>query len=185
MLLLTLMKCIVLYGPPAVGKLTVARELAKSGNTHVFDNHKVLELISPVIANDGELVTLSYSLQLQILNAAMRYSRVDVIFPFTFTASSQADVAFLQTMVEAAQTHSVALHLIHLRAKKRTLLERAVDPSRFGTTKITDPAMLQPLLDSYDFDSAMPGDHSMTINTTHLTAKETAQQIVRIMKPAA
>lgn len=179
------MKCIVLYGPPAVGKLTVARELAKTGNAHVFDNHKVLELISPVIANDDELIKLSYSLQLQVLNAAMRYSRVDVLFPFTFTASSQADVAFLQTMVEAAQTHSVELHLIHLRAKKRVLLERAVEPSRFGTAKITDPALLRPLLDSYDFDSAMPGDHSITINTTHLTPQETAQQVVRTIKPAS
>lgn len=179
------MKCIVLYGPPAVGKLTIARELVKASNACIFDNHKVLELISPVIANDDELIKLSYSLQLQILNAAMRYSRQDIIFPFTFTASSQADVAFLQTMEEAARAHNVEIHLIHLRAKKKALLERVAQASRLGTAKITDPTLLEPLLNGYDFDSPMPGDHAITINTTHLTPQETAQQIVRIMKPDA
>jgi hypothetical protein len=115
----------------------------------------------------------------------MRYSRLDVIFPFTFTVSSQADVAFLQTMQEAVQTHAVELHLIHLRAKKRVLLERTIEASRLGTAKITDPAILQPMLDGYDFDSPFPGEKSITINTTHLTPQETAQQVLRNIKPGA
>ena len=178
------MKCIVLYGPPAVGKLTVARELAKKGNAHVFDNHKVIELIAPVVGgNDAELITLSYSLQLQILNAAMRLSHEDIIMPFTFTVDLQPDIAFLQTIVEAGRAHNVRVDLIHLHAKCHTLLERTVMESRRGTTKITDPLLLDNLLKTYNFDKPMPGDHAITINTTHMTPSEVAQQIVRTTAP--
>lgn len=174
------MKCVVLYGPPAVGKLTVARELAKKDNAHIFDNHKVIELIAPVVGgNDAELITLSYSLQLQILNAAMRLSHNDIIFPFTFSADLQPDIAFLQTVVEAGRAHNVKVDLVHLRAKHSVLLERTVEPSRQGTTKITDPLLLDNLLKTYDFDKPMPGDHAININTTHMTPAEVAQQIVR------
>lgn len=185
MILYIYMKCIVLYGPPAVGKLTVARELAKRGNTHVFDNHKVIELIAPVVGgNDTELITLSYSLQLQILNAAMRLSHEDIIFPFTFTADLQTDIAFLQTIVEAGRAHNVRIDLVHLRAKRHTLLERVVQDSRRGTSKITDPLLLDKLLQTYDFDKPMPGDdHVININTTHMTPQEVAQQVIRTTAP--
>lgn len=178
------MRCIVLYGPPAVGKLTVAQQLAKKGNAHVFDPHKVIELIAPVVGgNDAELINLSYSLQLQILNAAMRFGREDIIMPFTFTADLQPDVAFLQTIVEAGAAHNVRVDLIHLTAKRNVLLERATQASRLGTTKITDRALLENLLKTYDFDKPMPGNHPTTINTTHLTPDEVADQIIRTTKP--
>jgi cytidylate kinase len=177
------MRCIVLYGPPAVGKLTVAHELAKKGSSHIFDPHKVIELIAPVVGgNDAELINLSYSLQLQILNAAMRFSPNDIIMPFTFTADLQPDIAFLQTVLEAGSAHNVQVDLIHLTAKHRVLLERAAQESRKGTTKITDPILLENLLKTYNFDKPMPGDNAVTINTTHLTAGEVAQQILRTTK---
>ena len=39
------MKLVFIYGPPAVGKLTVAKELAKLTNFKVFHNHTTNDLV--------------------------------------------------------------------------------------------------------------------------------------------
>ena len=42
------MKLIFIYGPPAVGKLTVARELARIAAFAVFDDHPAINSLQPV-----------------------------------------------------------------------------------------------------------------------------------------
>jgi shikimate kinase len=41
------MKLIVIFGPQAVGKMTVGHELEKITNLKLFHNHMPIELISP------------------------------------------------------------------------------------------------------------------------------------------
>lgn len=178
------MKCIVIYGAPAVGKQSVAEELIKITPAHIADNAKIIDLIQSYIHRDNpEFVGLVYSLQLQILNAAMRLGTQDIIVTFTFSASAQPDVAFIQTIVEIGQRHNVAVELVHLTAKKHTILERVAHPSRKSTGKLTDPDILKAMFDQYDMESPYPYTPSITINTTHLTPQEAAQQIIRTTKP--
>jgi stage III sporulation protein SpoIIIAA len=40
------MKLVILFGPPAVGKMTAARELAKITGLKLFHNHMSLELVN-------------------------------------------------------------------------------------------------------------------------------------------
>ena len=174
------MKLIVIYGPPAVGKLTVARELAKLTNASVFDNSLIAATVSQAIGqNNPQFIPLVYSLQLQILNAAMRFGTKDIIVTATFTASSQTDVALIQTIVEAGKTHHIDVELIHLTAKKRVLLERVQQESRRAAGKMNDPQVLDEFMAQNDVDKPLPDMPSITINTTHLTAAEAAQQILR------
>jgi len=42
------MKLIFIYGPPAVGKLTVAQELAKITGYKIFHNHLTIDLLEPI-----------------------------------------------------------------------------------------------------------------------------------------
>ena len=42
------MKLVFLYGPPAVGKLTVGRELASRCGFPLFHNHLVVDALTPV-----------------------------------------------------------------------------------------------------------------------------------------
>ena len=174
------MKLIVLYGPPAVGKLTVAKEIAKQLTVRIFDNRRISEAVEQVINRDNpQFVPLVYSLQIQILNAAMRYGAQDIIVTLPFTTSSQADIALLQTILEAGRAHATTVQLVHLKAKHHALLERVQQESRHAAGKLTDPQELQNLVTQYDFDSPFPDSPSITINTTHLTAPEVAQQIIR------
>jgi len=40
------MKLIIIFGPPAVGKMTVGKELSKITNLKLFHNHMSLELVN-------------------------------------------------------------------------------------------------------------------------------------------
>jgi len=43
------MRLIFIYGPPATGKLTVAKELAKLTKYKIFHNHLTVDLIGSVL----------------------------------------------------------------------------------------------------------------------------------------
>lgn len=177
------MKCTVVYGPPAVGKQTVAEELARFSRAVIVDNGRVIDLIQPLIAsNNPEFASLVYSLQLQILNAAMRFGTHNIIFTFTFSASAKPDVAFLQTLLEAGKRHNVPVELIHLTAKPRVLLERVTHETRRAAGKLTDSKILDAMLKQYDMQSPYPYASGINIDTTHLLPKEVADQIVRATK---
>jgi RNase adaptor protein for sRNA GlmZ degradation len=177
------MKCIVLYGPPAVGKQSVAEELLKTVPAHVLDNSRIIDIVQPLIGRDNpEFVGLVYSLQLQLINAAIRLTTQDIIVTFTFSASSQPDVAFIQTILEAGQRHNVKVELIHLTAKRRALLERVAQASRKAAGKLDNPEILNSMFEQYDMESPYPNAQSAQINTTHLTVAEVAQQVLRTTK---
>lgn len=175
-----IMELIVVYGPPAVGKLTVAHELAKRTSARLLDILPVATTVTQAIGqNNPQFTPLVYSLQLQILNAAMRFGTQDIIATVTFTVSSKADVALLQTIAEAGKAHNVTVQFIYLTARKRVLLERVQQESRRAAGKTTDPQFLQNYIDQNDVGKPAPGLPGITINTTHLTAPEVAEQILR------
>lgn len=41
------MKFILIFGPQAVGKMTVGQELAKLTDLKIFHNHMTIDLVSP------------------------------------------------------------------------------------------------------------------------------------------
>ena len=44
------MKLVLIFGPQAVGKMTVGQELAKKTGLKLFHNHMTIELLSPCSA---------------------------------------------------------------------------------------------------------------------------------------
>jgi tRNA uridine 5-carbamoylmethylation protein Kti12 len=43
------MRFIVIYGPPAVGKLTTAEELSKLTGYRIFHNHLTIDLVNSIL----------------------------------------------------------------------------------------------------------------------------------------
>lgn len=77
------MNLIFIYGPPAAGKLTVAKELGKKLGYRVFNNHTLVGCIANVFPFDDEkldpiLKKLSLKYRLDIYRQAARHN-VDLI----------------------------------------------------------------------------------------------------------
>src|SRR5260370_40642093 len=79
----TLMKLIFLYGLPGVGKLTVARELAKLTGFRIFHNHLAVDLVESVF-EFGSLpfVELREKIWLDVFSRAVVANLNGLIFTF-------------------------------------------------------------------------------------------------------
>ena len=88
------MHLVVLYGPAASGKLTVARELSRSTGLPVFHNHLVVNALLEVFEFDSpEFVRLRERFWLDTFEAAAQSGRSVV---FTFTPESTVSGGFLE-----------------------------------------------------------------------------------------
>ena len=65
------MKLILLYGPPAVGKLTIAQELKKLTGVKLLDNHQVSDLVMSVHERGTPVAAdLNHQIRLAVYKAA-------------------------------------------------------------------------------------------------------------------
>lgn len=169
------MRLLFLYGPPAAGKLTVAREIAAATGLRVFHNHLTIELAHEVFPERdkafGELVS---RLRLDAFEAAAQ-AEVSMISTFVYAAEPDDD-AFLAQIVEIVERHGGRCDCVGLLPSREALRARVSEPSRRAFTKIGDWPLLESLLDASDLTTPIEG--SLTIDNSDLSPGETARRIV-------
>lgn len=171
------MKLVILYGAPAVGKLTVASLMKKHGYV-VFDNHQVIDLIEPIVTRQyRKFRSLVYDTQIELLLAAVKSNSVDVVTTFPYASNEGDDNDFMDRLISQAEEFGAKVRTVHLVASKTSLMSRVSGEGRTSYGKITDDNVLGEVLDSYDFDT----DYSNTtihIDTSEMSSAETADQII-------
>src|SRR5882762_1585975 len=95
------MKLIFLYGAPAVGKLTVARELARLTGFPLFHNHLTVDLVSSLFPFGSESFV---RLREEIWLAAFREAaRQKVTLIFTFNPERTVRERFIQDAIDVVE----------------------------------------------------------------------------------
>src|SRR5262245_41342260 len=75
-------RLLIIFGPPAVGKLTVARELANITSFKVFHNHMVDDPIKNFFPYEStQLNTLSAEFRKRIIEECVK-ANIDLIFTY-------------------------------------------------------------------------------------------------------
>lgn len=165
-----------LYGPPAAGKLTVARELAAITGLRVLYNHLTIELAHEVFPErTPEFGTLVARLRLELFETAAR-ERVSVISTFVYAAGSGYD-AFLAEIVALVERHGGKVAYVQLLPSRDALRARVAQASRGEYSKIQDWPLLESLLEGNDLTTPVPG--SLTFDNAEIDATETAARIAR------
>ena len=96
------MKLVFLHGPPAVGKLTVARELAGLTGFRLFHNHLTVDLVSSLFSFGSEPFVL---LREQIWLAAFgEAARQKVSLIFTFNPERTVRERFIKDAIEVVES---------------------------------------------------------------------------------
>ena len=100
------MRIIVLCGLPGVGKLTVAKGLARLRGYRVFHNHLVFDAVEALFPFGSEAFTeLRERLWLELLSRAVRERVGDIIFTIAGDKALRAD--FLVTLVSVLSRMAV------------------------------------------------------------------------------
>lgn len=170
------MKLVLIYGSPAVGKLTVANALAELTGYKVFHNHLTIDCVKPVFEFGsqpfGKLVG-SFRIQL-ITEAAIQ--EVDLIH--TFVYAKPHDDPYIEQVIAEVENNGGKVCLILLRCGIDELTQRVSTDSRVATGKIVTPETLLSLHERYDLVSPFPARDSLVIDNTSLSPKQVAEQII-------
>jgi len=169
-------KLIFLHGLPGVGKLTVARELAKLTGFRLFHNHLAVDLVESVFEfGSPPFVELREKIWLDVFSAAVAADLNGLIFTFAYDRTVQGSfVGDTRKIVESAGGEVL---FVELRCSAEELKRRIEHPSRQGFGKLSSVAQFRKLQEAGAFvDPGIPGER-LVLDTTELSATDAAGRI--------
>jgi tRNA uridine 5-carbamoylmethylation protein Kti12 len=173
------MKLILLYGPPAVGKLTVAKEIARLTGFKVFHSHLTVNLVEAIFPRDTPTYRqLLWDIRYAVLAAAVQ-GRIDgLIFTMVYGRDREP---FIARCVEIVESCGGEVCLVHMHCHAETLRQRVVRQDRNQHRKIASVELLNEFLSNLEpqlpFEVATRWD-SLSLNTDVLSPVEAAQQVI-------
>jgi adenylate kinase len=170
-------KLVFLHGLPGVGKLTVARELAKFTGFRIFHNHLAVDLAEAVF-EFGSLpfVELREKIWLEVFARAVSANLDGLIFTFAFDRTVRR--SFIENMQEVIESSGGEVLFVELRCSTEELKRRIEDASRQRFGKLNSVQRFRELKEAGAFvDPGMPTER-LVVDTTELSAFEAASLIV-------
>src|ERR1022692_3590515 len=99
------MKLVFLYGPPAVGKLTVAKELSKLTGYRVFHNHLTVDLMETLFGwGTPRFSDFLTRYRLELLEALADEDKAHWIFTYVYS-NIIYDHAFIEDVKDVMEKH--------------------------------------------------------------------------------
>ena len=170
------MNFVVLYGPPAVGKLTVARALAKLTGYKLFHGHLTWNMVTPLFewGSDAYKRVLPEVRRLVFEEAAR--SDIDLIFTFVYSPSRGhiAETKYFQ----AVEKRGGKLCLVRLYADEDVTEERVTNRSRAEAGKLNTVSALRDYHRKVpDLNQNIPNRKSLELDTGQLSPVDSARAI--------
>lgn len=175
------MNLVFIYGPPAAGKLTIARELSQRTGYRLFYNHLTVPAAQAIFPaakepHQGERYSqLLKTMRLAALTAAAD-AGLDIIF--TLAYSGIVDDAFVADIVNIFESRSGNVCFVQLHAPDDVLLERIGNTSRSAVGKLTDPKRLSQVLETRDMRASVKYPDILNVDTAKLSPIDAAQEII-------
>ncbi len=175
------MKLILIYGPPASGKLTVATQLSKLTGYKLLDNHRVTDYISEVFPRsepkfDKVRSRLGRKARTDIFKAAAEVG-LDLIATFAPLANGWQD--FMRRSRQAVEKCNGEICFVHLLPSRAVLLERTVSDSRKPNKIATIETWNRVVGASPHAFTTFPDIKHAVIDNSELTPMDTAEQIIQ------
>mgnify|MGYP003577857487 FL=1 len=180
------MKFVLIFGPQAVGKMTVGQELAKITGLKLFHNHMTIEMVTPIFdfgTKEGQrLVTL---FRKEIFEAAAKSNLEGLIFTYVWAFNHPSDWNYVNEVCEIFESRGGTVYFVELEADLNERLERNKSPHRLEhkPTKRNiewSENNLKKSLEKYRLNSLegeITKEEYIRINNTNMSAEEVAKAI--------
>ena len=173
------MKLILLYGPPAVGKLTIAKEIARLTGLKLFHAHLTVDLVTAIFPRGTPAYRkLLWDFRYAVFAAVAQAHLDGLIFTMVYGRDREQ---FIARCMEVVAPFGGEVCLVHVHCQAETLRQRVVREDRKQHGKITSVALLNEFLSTLDphspFEAATRWD-SLSLSTDVLSPVEAAQQVI-------
>jgi predicted kinase len=175
------MKLIFLYGMPASGKLTVARELANITGFPLFHNHLAVDLLlSTFEFGSAPFVELREQIWLSVFEQAAKNGTPGLIF--TFAPEATVRPTFLPALTRALTDAGATIEYIELTAPVAELKRRIGDASRRQYKKLDSIALFDQLHAEGAFHAFPMPQPRLSIDTSTVPPARAALLIARALE---
>jgi hypothetical protein len=178
------LKLIFIYGQPATGKLTVARELSAMTGLKLFHNHLAVDLLLSVFEfGSAPFVDLREQIWLSVFAHACRGDLLGLIF--TFAPEPTVRPGFVDRVIDTVVGSGGEVVFVELTCSIAELKQRIDSPSRQEFGKLSSLPLFEQLISAGTFDTSHMPKPRLSIDTSLCQPHDAAAQIAQLLMPAA
>lgn len=175
------MHCIVLYGPPASGKLTIAKKVAALLGYRLLHNHVVSDFAHALYEyGTDEYVAFSKEARFFLIDSAISHGVAGCVMTFAYGVESKTlsdETAILEELQQKIIHSGGSMLFVRLDCPRQILIDRVQQEDRTEFQKLTDPQILQAILDSRPMTEEVPFTTSLVIHTDRVQPEDAAHLI--------
>ena len=180
------MKLVLIFGPQAVGKMTVGQELAKITGLKLFHNHMTIDLVSNFFDYDSEegkrLVTLY---RVEMFKAVAKSDLEGMIFTFTWCFENEEETKYIEQLCDIFKEHNAEICFVELEAdleeriRRNSTLNRRIYKEMKRNTDQSEKWLIEgEEKHRYNsFEGEIQDKNYLRINNMNVSAKEAAEMI--------
>ena len=181
------MKFIVIFGPPAVGKMTVGFELAKLTGFKLFHSHLTIDLVLNFFEfGEPRFHHLVAEFRRRVFEEVAESDLTGLIFTFVWAFDSESDKNFIDKSCDIFRKKGADIYFIELEADLAERLKRNETEFRLAQKlpKRNIEKSRANLLESEEKhklntdDNFFYEENYLKINNTNLSAVVTAREII-------
>ncbi|KRE83015.1 shikimate kinase [Paenibacillus sp. Soil766] len=179
------MKFVLIFGPQAVGKMTVGHALEKTTELKLFHNHMTIELLHPFFGFSSETWRLTELFRTEIFEAVSKSNLYGLIFTYVWAFNEQEDWDFVNKICNIFESTGGDVYFVELEADFEERIVRNNTPHRleYKPTKRNieqSELNLKISMEKYRLNSTdgeINKENYIKINNTNLSPEEVANII--------
>ncbi|PKR82719.1 AAA family ATPase [Heyndrickxia camelliae] len=180
------MKFVLIFGPQAVGKMTVGQELANLTGLRLFHNHMTIDLVNPFFDySTKEGKRLVHLFRMEIFEAVAKSNLEGMIFTYVWAFNHQPDWDYVDKVCNIFEARGGTVYFVELEANLNERLERNKSPNRLANKPTkrniewseNDMRLSMEKYRLNSYDGEITRKEYIRINNTNMSAEEVAKVI--------